>query len=157
LAIDNQVDVTTGTVRLKAIFENQDNMLFPNQFVNARLLVDVQRGAVLIPTAAVQHGPDSDFVYLVKSDDTVELRKVQVGPAEADQTAIQHGLAAGEMVVTEGVDKLQPGAKVVVQGRQPARGGASAESNSTKAAAADRKTPAADAPPADSAGGKASQ
>ena len=115
LAIDNQVDSTTGTVRLKAIFENQDNMLFPNQFVNARLLIDRQRDAVIAPAAAVQRGPDFDFVYvvkLVKDDETVDLRQVKLGPTEGDQTVIKSGLVSGDIVVTDGVDKLQPGAKI---------------------------------------------
>jgi len=115
LAIDNQVDSTTGTVRLKAIFENEDNMLFPNQFVNARLLVDLKRNAVIVPTAAVQRGPESMFVYVVKSDETVELRKVRTGPTEGDEISVEEGLSPGELVVTDGIDKLQPGAKVVLR------------------------------------------
>ena len=112
LALDNQVDPTTGTVRIKAIFDNEDNLLFPNQFVNARLLIDVKRDAVIAPSAAVQRGPDLTFVYVVNSDQTVELREVEVGPAEGDETSIQRGLSAGDVVVTDGVDKLMPGAKV---------------------------------------------
>ncbi len=112
LALDNQVDPATGTVRIKAIFDNEDNLLFPNQFVNARLLIDVMREAVIAPSAAVQRGPDLTFVYVVKSDETVELREVEIGPTEGEETSIVHGLAAGEVVVTDGVDKLLPGAKV---------------------------------------------
>src|SRR5262249_47350097 len=78
--VDNQVDPNTGTVRFKAIFPNTDNALFPNQFVNARLLVDVKRGTVLVPVSAVQHGPQTTFVYVVKPDNTVEIRNVVVGP-----------------------------------------------------------------------------
>ncbi|HVX63429.1 MAG TPA: MdtA/MuxA family multidrug efflux RND transporter periplasmic adaptor subunit [Pirellulales bacterium] len=115
LAIDNQVDSTTGTVRLKAVFANEDNMLFPNQFVNARLLVDMKRNAVIVPTAAVQRGPDSMFVYVVKADETVEMRNVTTGPAEGDEICIDQGLAAGEVVATDGIDKLRPGAKVVLR------------------------------------------
>ena len=115
LAVDNQVDPTTGTVRLKAIFENEDQMLFPNQFVNARLLVDVERDAVLVPSAAVQHGPDFDFVYRMKDEDTVDLRQVTAGVTEGDQTAIAEGLMPGDVVVTEGLDKLQPGSKVAAR------------------------------------------
>jgi multidrug efflux system membrane fusion protein len=117
LAIDNQVDSTTGTVRLKAVFENQDNMLFPNQFVNARLLIDRQRDAVIAPAAAVQRGPDFDFVYLVKDDETVDLRQVEPGPTEGDQMVVKSGLAPGDIVVTDGVDKLQPGAKISAKKR----------------------------------------
>lgn len=115
LAIDNQVDSTTGTVRIKAVFENEDNMLFPNQFVNARLLVDLKRDAVIVPAAAVQRGPDSMFVYVVKSDETVEMRKVITGAAEGDEISIDQGLAPGEMVATDGIDKLRPGAKIVLR------------------------------------------
>ncbi len=112
LAIDNQVDATTGTVRLKAVFKNEDGLLFPNQFVNARLLVDTQRGAVVVPTAAVQRGPDSMYVYVVKADDTVEKRNVVPGRSEAAETSIESGLAPGEVIVTDGLDKLQKDAKV---------------------------------------------
>jgi membrane fusion protein, multidrug efflux system len=112
LAIDNQVDSTTGTVRLKAVFENEDGMLFPNQFVNARLLVDTKANAIVVPSAAVQRGPASMFVYIVKDDETVELRNVVTGPTEGSDTSIESGLEAGEIVVTDGIDKLRPGAKI---------------------------------------------
>lgn len=112
LAIDNQVDATTGTVRLKSEFPNEDGMLFPNQFVNARLLVDTKRDAIIVPTAAVQRGPSSMFVYVVKADETVELRNVVPGPAEGGETSIESGLEPDEIVVTDGLDKLQPNAKV---------------------------------------------
>jgi membrane fusion protein, multidrug efflux system len=120
LAIDNQVDATTGTLRLKAVFENEDNMLFPNQFVNARLLIDKRHEAVIVPSAAIQRGPDFDFVYVVgpgkeKDDQTVDLRQVKIGPTEADQTVIESGLAPGDIVVTDGLEKLQPGAKISVK------------------------------------------
>ncbi len=114
-AIDNQVDPTSGTVRLKAEFENADQELFPNQFVNARLLVDTKHDATIIPAAAVQHGPNSTFVYVIKPDSTAELRTVTVGPTEGDQTVIEEGLAPGELVVTEGLDKLKPQAKVAMR------------------------------------------
>jgi len=117
LTVDNQVDVNTGTVRFKAVFENRDNALFPNQFVNARLLLDTKRRTVLIPAGAVQRGPQGTFVFVVKPDDTVETRRVRVGPIEKSMASIDQGLSSGEMVVTEGVDKLQAGMKVEV--RQP--------------------------------------
>jgi len=120
LAIDNQVDTTTGTVRLKAIFQNEDNMLFPNQFVNARLLVDTRRETVIIPSAAVQRGPESTFVYVVKADSTVELRTIVTGPSEGEETTVESGVAPGEVVVTDGVDKLQPGTKVAARSRDTA-------------------------------------
>jgi multidrug efflux system membrane fusion protein len=114
--IDNQVDVTTGTVRFKAVFANKDNALFPNQFVNARLLIDVRRGVILVPTAAVQRGPESVFVYVITPDSTVEVRNVVLGPIEGDLASIDQGLSEGEIVVTQGVDKLQPGARVMLRG-----------------------------------------
>ena len=133
MALDNQVDVLTGTVRIKAKFENQDNLLFPNQFVNARLLIDRQKDAIIVPTAAVQHGPDSTFVYVVDGDSTAVLRKVTQGPVEGDQVVITEGLSAGDLVVVDGIDKLQPGAKVSARERDTGeRRGA--------AAAADRPT-----------------
>jgi membrane fusion protein, multidrug efflux system len=112
VAIDNQVDATTGTLRLKASFENKDRSLFPNQFVNARLAVDSLKNAFVIPSAAVQRGPEGPFVYVAKPDDTVELRMIVTGPTQGTETSIQTGLSLGEMVVTDGIDKLQPGTKI---------------------------------------------
>lgn len=111
-AIDNQVDPTNGTVRLKAEFENTDGVLFPNQFVNVRLLVDRLQDVVVVPQAAVQHGPNGTFVYVVQKDDTVELRHVTIQASEAGQVAISAGLSAQETVVTSGLDRLRPGASV---------------------------------------------
>jgi membrane fusion protein, multidrug efflux system len=115
LTIDNQVDVNTGTVRFKATFPNENNALFPNQFVNARLLLDVKRRVVLIPTGAIQRGPQATFVYVVKLDSTVETRNITVGIIENDVASIDKGLSAGEIVVTEGVDKLRPGMTVAIR------------------------------------------
>ncbi len=112
LTIDNQIDPTTGTLRFKAIFANQDGALFPNQFVNARLLIDVKRNTTIIPEAAVQRTPQGTFAYVVKSDNTVENRDIALGPVESDDRSVESGLEPGEMVVVEGVDKLQPGSKV---------------------------------------------
>lgn len=115
LAIDSQIDPTSASVRFKAVFPNEDGVLFPNQFVNARLLVDTIKEAVLIPSAAVQRSPTETFVYVIEEkgkDSVVEMREVKIGPAEGDTTSIVSGLAAGEKVVTDGVDKLQPGSKV---------------------------------------------
>jgi membrane fusion protein, multidrug efflux system len=111
-AVDNQIDQTTGTVRLRAVFPNQEDALFPSQFVNARLLVDTIRQAVLVPTAAIQHSPTATFVYRVKPDRTVESRNVVVQLTEGDTTALRGGLAPGDVVVTDGVDRLRPGMKV---------------------------------------------
>ncbi len=116
-AIDNQVDATTGTLRLKATFANDDNVLFPNEFVNVRLKVEALEDAITVPSIAVQRGPKERFVYVVKREEkenTVEVRPVTVGPAEGLVTVIKSGLEEGEIVVTEGLDKLQPGAKVLL-------------------------------------------
>ena len=110
--VDNQIDTTTGTVKLKAIFPNADDGLFPNQFVNPRLLIDTLKGVVLVPNAAIQRGTQSTFVFVVKEDQSVDVRPVEVRLTEGDSTAISKGLAAGEVVVTEGVDKLQAGSKI---------------------------------------------
>ena len=112
LATDNQVDPMTGTLRLKAIFDQEDNTLFPNQFVNTRLLVDTVRGAIVIPSAAVQRGPEFSFVYVARPEGTAELRKIEIGPVEGADTAITKGLSPGELVVTDGIDKLQDKAKI---------------------------------------------
>ncbi|WP_425616940.1 MdtA/MuxA family multidrug efflux RND transporter periplasmic adaptor subunit [Anatilimnocola sp. NA78] len=122
IATDNQVDSTTGTLRLKAIIDHNADSLFPNQFVNTRLLVDTLPNAIVVPAAAVQRGPEFSFVYVVTSDDTVELRQVEIGPTEGSETVIEKGLAPGEIVVTEGIDKLQPKTKVSTRNAQPKAG-----------------------------------
>jgi len=119
-SIDNQIDPTTGTARLKAVFDNADQALFPNQFVNVRLLLDVRRDAVIVPAAAVQRGPQGTFVFVVKPDQTVETRPVTVGPIAGADAAIDAGVSAGDVVVVEGTDKLRAGSPVRVRG---ARGG----------------------------------
>jgi multidrug efflux system membrane fusion protein len=127
LAVDNQIDPTTGTVRIKALFPNDNEALFPNQFVNARLLVETLHAAVTVPTAAIQRSPQSTFVYLIKPDKTVETRNVEVQLTEGDDASIRSGLAAGDLVVIDGADKLRPGMKVEVStgdGAGGARGGA---------------------------------
>ena len=113
-AVDNQIDPGTGTVRLRAEFKNADTSLFPNQFVNARLRVDTLTNVVLVPAAALQRSPQSTFVWVVGRDSTVEMRDVEVQLTEGDDTSIRKGLAAGEVVVIDGVDKLQPKGKVSV-------------------------------------------
>ena len=128
--IDNQIDQQTGTAKLKAVFANVDNMLWPNQFVNVRLLLDVKKQAIVVPTAAVQRGPQGTFVYLVKPDKTVEMRPVTVALAQGNLNAIGSGLQAGDVVVTDGQDKLQRGMSVVPQSR-PANVPASQTSSAT--------------------------
>lgn len=115
LAVDNQIDVGTGTARFKAKFENEDNRLFPNQFVNVRLLVDRVTNAIVVPAAAIQRNPQFTYVFVIKADQTVELRDVTVGPSEGGQTVVTQGLEAGEVVVTDGVDKLIPGMSVNIR------------------------------------------
>ena len=116
LTVDNQIDTTTGTVKLKAQFPNDDNRLFPNQFVNVRMQLET-RTAVMVPGAAIQRGAQGTFVYVVKDDLSVTMRPVKPGPSEAENTAIEAGLAAGERVVVDGVDRLREGAKVQLSGR----------------------------------------
>lgn len=125
LAIDNQVDPATGTVRIKALFANDESTLFPNQFVNARLRVDTLQGATLIPTAALQQSPQGAFVYVVKADQSVEMRMIEIEATEGDATAIRSGLASGEIVATDGLEKLRPGAKITLSpadGANPKKG-----------------------------------
>ena len=112
--IDNQIDQTTGTSRLKAVFDNKDNILFPNQFVNIRLLVEVRKDRILIPAVAIQRGPQGTFVYVVKPDQTVDVRQVTVGIIEGTQASVDNGLSDGDQVVVDGVDKLRAGLKVQI-------------------------------------------
>jgi membrane fusion protein, multidrug efflux system len=125
--IDNEIDQTTGTVKLRATFDNSHNELFPNQFVNARLLQQEKRGVVLVPSAAVQRNSSSTYVYVVNSDSTVSVRQVKVGTSDDNNTEIASGVNEGDIVVLTGVDKLQEGSKVTVTmegaakaGKQPA-------------------------------------
>jgi membrane fusion protein, multidrug efflux system len=112
LTVDNQIDVTTGTVRLKAVFPNEKNELFPNQFVNARLLVNVRRGVIVIPAPALQRGPQGTFVYVVKADRTAAVRPVTVTEIQGGEASIHVGLSTGELVVVDGADRLREGTRV---------------------------------------------
>jgi membrane fusion protein, multidrug efflux system len=112
LTIDNQIDQTTGTARLKAVFENKGNELWPNQFVNIHLLLETRKDASVVPTAAVQRGPQGDYVYVVKSDKTVEVRPVSIATTEDTVAQVASGVSPDETVVTDGQDKLQPGSHV---------------------------------------------
>ncbi len=109
---DNVIDLTTGTVKLRAIFDNTDESLFPNQFVNVRLLADTVKDAVVVPVAAIQRGQPGTFVYLAKADDTVEIRVVELGATDGEKVAILKGLKVGDQVVIDGVDRLRDGAKI---------------------------------------------
>ena len=113
-SIDNQIDITTGTLKFKALFENRDQVLFPNQFVNVRLLADTLQNVVLAPTAAIQFGTNGSFVYAMDGDNKVKIRTIKVGATDGDVTVIEDGLAPGDRVVLEGTDRLRDGGAVEV-------------------------------------------
>jgi multidrug efflux system membrane fusion protein len=123
LTLNNAIDPTTGTNKYKAVFENEDRTLWPNQFVNVRLLLETKQNVVTVPVAALQHGTQGTFAFVVKPDSTVEVRTLKVGVTEGNVAAIESGLNPGELVVTDGQDKLQPGAKVELQQRGNRPGG----------------------------------
>jgi len=123
-AVDNQIDTTTGTIKLKALFDNSDDSLFPEQFVTARLRLDTLSGATLVPSAAVQRGAPGTFVYVVNADNTVSLRKMSPGPSSGDLVSVKDGVRPGEKVVIDGLDKLRDGAQVALIA-DSARGAAS--------------------------------
>jgi membrane fusion protein, multidrug efflux system len=112
--IDNQIDTTTGTVKLRAVFKNVEGILFPNQFVNVRVLEDTLHNADLVPTSAIERGAPGTFVYIVKPDNTVAIQKVELGPSDGVSVAIAKGLDLDQVVVTDGADRLKDGAKVVL-------------------------------------------
>ena len=114
ITVDNQIDTATGTIKLKAQFPNPEGLLFPNQFVNVRMVVETKKDATVIPMAAIQRGAQGTIVYVVKEDKTVSLRPVKMGAVENDNVAIESGLKPGELVVTDGIDRLREGAKVEV-------------------------------------------
>jgi multidrug efflux system membrane fusion protein len=114
--INNQIDTTTGTIKLKADFPNEKLQLWPGQFANARLLLDVRKDGVVVPASVVQRGPQGAFAFVIKDDDTVEMRAVKVGPIEQGQALIEDGLQAGERVVADGQYKLQAGSRVKLGG-----------------------------------------
>ncbi len=124
--VDNQIDTTTGTVKLRAEFANDDDSLFPNQFVNVQLLVDVQSGATIIPTSAIQRGAPGTYVYLINADSTVAVKPVTLGVSSGERIAVSAGLSPGDRVVIDGADKLRNGAKVIVRESAPGAGAAAA-------------------------------
>jgi membrane fusion protein, multidrug efflux system len=119
LTIDNQIDQTTGTGRLKAVFDNKDNALWPNQFVNARLLLDVRKDSTAVPAAAIQRGPQGTYVFVVKSDNTVDVRPVTIAFTQDNVSVIASGISPSEVVVTDGQDKLQQGSKIETRPATP--------------------------------------
>ena len=122
LTVDNQIDPSTGTVKFKAVFPNTTNELFPNQFVNARLLVEIRHDSVIIPASAIQRGPQGIFVYVVKADKKVTVRPVTLGVTEGGETAVDAGLAPGELVVSDGAERLHEGSLVEVKEANGAKG-----------------------------------
>jgi len=125
LAVDNRIDPSTGTVKLKSEFDNEDEMLFANQFVNIRMKIDTLHGVAIVPSAAIQNGSSGSFVYVVKDGQIASTRPVKLGPADGEQVAVLEGLQAGELVVVEGADKLREEARV----KMIDRGGALAGGN----------------------------
>ena len=117
--VDNQIDQTTGTIRLKAVFPNPQNKLWPGQYIDARVLVRTDKSALTIPAAAVQRGPDGMFTYVVKSDQTVEMRPLKVGEESGSVMVVQDGISEGEKVVTSNQYRLQPGAHVKITHEAP--------------------------------------
>ncbi|MDA8428894.1 MAG: MdtA/MuxA family multidrug efflux RND transporter periplasmic adaptor subunit [Geobacteraceae bacterium] len=113
--VDNQIDPTTGTVKLKALFANRGSELFPNQFVNARLLLDVKKDTIIIPTAAIQRNPQGAFVFVLKADKTVGMRQIKTGISQGGDTSVLEGLAVGEQVVVDGAERLREGSTVEVK------------------------------------------
>jgi multidrug efflux system membrane fusion protein len=150
VAIDNQIDPTTGTVRLKASYPNTDDILYPNQFVNARVLIDVLHEAVLAPAEAIQRGPQGTYIYVVKPDKIVQMRRVQLGPSEGAVVAIRSGVADGEAVVVDGAEKVQDGARTepTVRKAAPAGGPGAPGAGGTSGPAGSPRPPGASNPAA---------
>jgi len=126
-AVDNQVDPATGTVKLRAEFSNEDNKLFPSQFVNIKCHVETKKNVVLVPLAAIQQGADGSFVYKVKPDDTVTVQPVKIDVTEGEKAAIADGIQEGDVVVTDGSDNLREGAKITVPAKEETSAPASAD------------------------------
>jgi membrane fusion protein, multidrug efflux system len=146
---DNQVDTTTGTVKLRAMFDNADESLFPNQFVNVKLLVDTVKDATTVPVAAIQRGQPGIYVYLVQPDDTVKIQVVEIGVTDGEKIAVTKGLKVGDQVVIDGVDRLRDGAKIRKPGApvgRPNGGGRPGAGAAATPPATSEGAPAANAP-----------
>jgi membrane fusion protein, multidrug efflux system len=155
LTIDNQIDQTTGTGRLKAVFDNKDSQLWPNQFVNIRLLLEIRRNTTALPAVAIQRGPQGTYVFTVKPDNTVEIRPVTVAFTQDNVTSIASGIAPNEVVVTDGQDKLQAGSKIEIRPgaqNQPQRAAGSQQPNQNPGAPAATTQPSGSQGTAPSAG-----
>jgi len=124
-SIDNQINTSTGTLQLRALFDNSHSELFPNEFVNVKLVLDTLQNQIVVPGASVQNGPSSNFVYIVNPDHTVSMRTVTTGPTAGNNIAIMKGLTPGETVVTDGADQLRDGASVLLPGEKPPASAAS--------------------------------
>jgi len=135
-SIDNQINTSTGTLQLRGLFDNSQSELFPNEFVNVKLVLDTLQNQIVVPGAAVQNGPSSNFVYIVNKDHTVTMRTVTTGPTDGNNIAVTKGLTPGETVVTDGADQLKDGASVLLPGEKPpeslASGGAAGKSSNAR-------------------------
>jgi multidrug efflux system membrane fusion protein len=154
--LDNQIDTTTGTLKLRAEFPNEDDSLFPNQFVNIQLLVDTLHDATVVPTSAIQRGAPGTFVYLVNADNTVAVKPVTLGPANMERIAIQSGLAPGDRVVIDGADRLRSGARIVPRNPNGSAAGAADHNAAPTASTPGNATPG-NAPAGSPNGGRRSR
>ena len=155
LTIDNEIDLTTGTYKLKSIFNNSDNALFPNQFVNVHLLVDTMRNLTIVPASAIQRGPQGTYVYAVGSDNTVKIRTVTIALTTANSVGLSGGINAGDVVVIDGQDKLQDGSKVTpsMAGGSNSNGGARSATTAAPGVPANPNSSPASKPPRAQSGG----
>jgi multidrug efflux system membrane fusion protein len=152
-SVDSQIDPTTGTIRLKALFANTDESLFPQQFVNTVLLLDTLHGATLAPQAAIQRGAPGTYVYVVNTNQTVSVDKVTLGPGDSTNISITQGLKPGEIVVVDGADKLKDGAKVLVRQPRATATSAAPAANTSAAQSAQRQSGHRHTPPGNPSGG----
>jgi multidrug efflux system membrane fusion protein len=135
MSVDNQIDTSTGTLKLRAQFDNDDEALYPNQFVNAKLLLDTVHGAAIVPSSAIQRGAPGTFVYMIKDDNSVAVQPVKLGPVDGDKVQVLSGLKPADRVVVDGADKLRDGAKVAAHDASQPAAGAAAPASGTAAPA----------------------